>query len=74
VGWAERALAGDCGIIHMAMQFPPHHTTIDVPCGNVYLIPMATVYGPDIPIPAGSLANLSIDCDAIREVIVEYLP
>jgi hypothetical protein len=72
VGWAERAPAGDRGIIHTTMRFPPHHTTIDVPCGIVYSIPMATIYGPGIPIPAGSLANLEINCDSIREVIVEW--
>jgi hypothetical protein len=71
VGWAERSPTGVGAIVHSQMLWPPQHTTYTVPTGIVYNIPMATVFGPGIPIPAGLQATLDIDTDDIRAEILD---
>jgi hypothetical protein len=70
VGWAERSPTGVGAVIHTQMQWPPNHSTYIVPTNIVYQIPMVTVFGADVPIPAGVPATLDIDTDLIREVIL----
>ena len=57
-------------VIHTQMQCPPNQTTYIVPTNIVYQIPMATVFGAGVPIPAGVAATLDIDTDLIRGVIL----
>ena len=73
IAWADRAATGNRGVIHTNMRLPPHHHSIDTPVNLVYHIPMATVYGNGITIPPNSPPTLNIDCDAVREVIEEYV-
>jgi hypothetical protein len=52
------------------MQWPPNHTTYIVPTNIVYQIPMTTIFGAGVPIPAGVAATLDINTGLIREVIL----
>ena len=47
--------------------------SITNPVNLVYQIPMATVYGPGIPIPANAPATLDISVEEIRQKIVEVI-
>jgi hypothetical protein len=71
VGWAERRPGGLGGRMHMQMQWPPHHHDINLSTNLVYQIPMATIFGPNVPTPPGLPANLDIDTDQIRLKILE---
>jgi hypothetical protein len=48
----------------------PNHHSIDDAVNIVYNIPMATVYGPGVAMPANSPSTLDINTDAIRGVIL----
>lgn len=71
VGWAERRPAGLGGRLHTQMQWPPNHSDISVATNIVYNIPMATIFGPNIPMPPGLPPILTVDTDAIRTTILE---
>jgi hypothetical protein len=71
VGWAERAAGGTGAAIHTQMQFPPNHKSYAQPVGIIYHIPMATVFGVGVPVPAGLSATLDIDTDEIAQRIVD---
>jgi hypothetical protein len=73
VGWGERNGAGNRGVIHTNMRFPPQHSSIQNPINVVYQIPMTMVYGPAVAIPPGSPPTLDIDCDSIRAIVQEFL-
>jgi hypothetical protein len=68
--WAGRRPVGLGGRLHTQMLWPPHHHDIDVATNIVYSIPMATIFGPQIPIPAALPAVLTIDTDVIRRTIL----
>jgi hypothetical protein len=71
VGWGERDPNGVGAVIHTGVSFPPNHHSIDNPVNLVYNIPMTTVYGPSVPIPASNAGTLDIDTDAVRRIILQ---
>lgn len=71
VGWAERRPGGLGGRLHTQMQWPPNHHDISTATNIIYNIPMATIYGPNIPMPPGLSPSLNIDTDVIRMTILE---
>ena len=71
VGWAERRPNGVGGRLHTQMDWPPNHHDINVATNIVYNIPMATIYGPNIPMPPGLPPALTLDTDIIRSTILE---
>jgi hypothetical protein len=70
VGWGERRPGGIGGRLHTEFDFPPNHHPINLPTNIIYRIPMRTIFGPQIPIPANLPANLLIDTDEIRSTII----
>ena len=73
VGWAERRPGGVGGRLHTQMQWPPNHHHISAPTNIIYSIPMATIFGPDIPMPPCLPPSLTVDTDVIRLKIVDNL-
>jgi hypothetical protein len=71
--WLGGEKPNRCGGGYPDMQFPPNHHSIYNPVNVVYQIPMQTVYGPGIQIPATHAATLDIDCDRIRGRILKYI-
>ena len=71
VGWAERRPNGVGGTLHTQMSWPRNHHDINVATNIVYNIPMATIYGPNIPMPPGLPPTLTLDTDIIRLTILE---
>ena len=69
VGLSERP-RGSTLLSTLNLQWPPNHATYTVPTNIVYQIPMATVFGAGVPIPAGVAPTLDIDTDLIRGVIL----
>jgi hypothetical protein len=62
VGWADSRPNGVGG---------RHHHDINVATNIVYNIPMATIYGPNIPMPPGLPLTLTLDTDIIRSTVLE---
>jgi hypothetical protein len=70
VGWAERAPDGTGAVLHTEMPFPPTRCRrYTEPVGVVYHIPMQTVFGVGIPVPAELGDTLDIDVDQIAQSI-----
>jgi hypothetical protein len=53
------------------MAWPPNAWSIATPVNLVYQIPIATVYGPGIPVPANAPATLDINVEEIRQEIID---
>lgn len=70
VGWGERRPNGTGCHLTSNMAWPPNAWSITNPVNLVYQIPMATVYGPGIPIPANAPATLDISVEEIRQEII----
>jgi len=71
VGYAERQANGIGAMVHSQMSWVPNHTSFLIPTNITYQIPMQTVYGQGIAIPAGVPQTLDIDVEMIRLRIVE---
>lgn len=70
VGYAERHANGIGATVHSQMSWVPNHSSFYLPTNIIYHIPMQTVFGQGIPIPAGTPPTLDIDVEAIRLRIV----
>ena len=71
VGWGERRPNGRGCRITSTMAWPPNAWSIATPVNLVYQIPIATVYGPGIPVPANAPATLDINVEEIRQEIID---
>jgi hypothetical protein len=70
VGWAERSATGVGALHHTQMHWVPNHTSFLNPVNIIYQIPMQTVYGAGIPVPAGAPPTLPINAELIHQWIV----
>jgi hypothetical protein len=70
VGWGERRPNGTGCRLTSNMAWPPNAWSITNPVNLVYQIPIATVYGQGIPIPANAPATLDISVEEIRREII----
>lgn len=73
VGWGERRANGTGCRLQSNMAWPPNAWSVTNPVNLVYQIPMTTVYGPGIPIPANSPATLDISVEEIRQEIISVI-
>ena len=73
VGWGERRPNGTGCRLTSNMAWPPNAWSITNPVNLVYQIPIATVYGQGIPIPANAPATLDISVEEIRREIIEVI-
>lgn len=70
VGWGKRTSNGTGCRPTSNMAWPPNAWSITTLVNLVYQIPMATVYGPGIPIPAKAPATWDISLEEIRQEII----
>jgi len=73
VGWGERSPTGTGCCLRSAMAWPPNAWSITTRVNLVYQIPMTTVYGPGIPIPANAPATLDVSVEEIRQEIIDVI-
>ena len=73
VGSGERRPTGTGCCLTSAMAWPPNAWSITTPVNLVYQIPMATVYGPGIIIPANAPATLDVSVEEIRQEIIDVI-
>jgi hypothetical protein len=73
IGWEESVPGGVGAVIHTETQFPKNFTSVGTITNIWYTIPMETVFGAGILIPANVPVNLEIEMERIREIIVESI-